>query len=125
MPAKVSSSIASSQRGYLQYNWRKLKDLPAPGEDWIWNDTDVNQQLVKTLSAFGIIRVVGQRKAKYGNYVNVYRTNSTAYEKLQEYIENSPDGMLPCCDDAWIKNERGVDGITCGVCGEVHKREDL
>ena len=76
---------------------------------------------------YGIIKKIGSTGLGCGTYVNIYETDETAYHEIQRCKRRSErsDSLLPCCANAWIKNERGVDGITCGACGEVHDQSDL
>lgn len=73
-----------------------------------------------------IIKKVGERLIA-SDRLYVYQTRESAYEVLEDALDDEDDegGLLPCCRGSWIKNERGVDGITCGECGTVHGRSAL
>lgn len=111
----------------IQRNADRLRHLPEPGSRWIFCDTDLPSSLnLRDLRWDGIINKVGEELAG-STYVSVYQTREEAYEVLEDALEREDEnsGLLPCCSNSWIKNERGVDGITCGKCDTIHTREEL
>lgn len=109
----------------VQSYWKELLDIPRPGIEWTYQTDrfDFSQQTLRTLKSAGVVEAVGKTH-KGDTYYTIWKTNEKAYSKIQERYENS-EQMLPCCVPSWIKNERGVDGITCGACGTVHNRDDV
>jgi len=119
------SCAPADMRGWVQHNHREITALPEPGHEWIARDTEIGQHVFQQMMVHGVIQKVGSTGLGCGTYVNVYRTNPSAYDYLQQQINKQSIIDLPCCDHPSIKNERGVDGITCGSCGTVHPKEEL
>lgn len=104
-----------------------LTDLPAPGRRWRSNviSDELADQLVG-LRNRGIVRRTDRvETAEYAKRRCLWETDPGAYQYLQRILEDDDrEGLFPCGHSA-IKNERDVDGITCGVCGEVHDRSEV
>jgi len=118
------SNLSSSTSVWVQRNARAIRNLPEPGSEWMAEvlPGNMNRQIAK-LHSEGIIRPVG-KIGKGGDYRLIWETNPDTWPTIQSLI-SEPEGLLPCCTESWIKNERGVDGITCGECGEIHDRSEV
>ncbi|WP_265112238.1 hypothetical protein [Halosolutus halophilus] len=127
MSAGVPSDIPQDQLPYIRRNAQRLLALPEPGERWRSDviPDDLANQLVG-LQNKGIVRRVDRVKCtEWSKRRCLWETDPDAYQRIQAVLEgNDRDGALPCGHSA-IRNERGVDGVTCGVCGVVHDREEV
>ncbi|QCW03594.1 hypothetical protein [Natrinema pallidum] len=115
------------QLPFIRRNATLLAELPEPGEHWtaeIIPDKLANQLI--GLENKEIVTFVDRvTSSKWKKPRNLWKTDPDAYEQILDILEGEDrDGLLPCGHSA-INNERGVDGISCGVCNEVHARDDI
>lgn len=113
-------------RGFLHRHGDSVRSLPEPGEKWLSRDIGVSGAVLNVLHDNGAIEKAGKTyKVDCGEYVYYWRTKNYVYNLAHSPAHTRQDtGLLPCGHDA-IKNERGVEGITCGVCGDVHDRAEV
>ena len=123
-----SERATRSQRDFLQKYGDIVRQLPEPGEKWLARDVDIDniEFRMKALRINGAVEKVGRKYYESaGDYVNYWQTCPHLYRLAHTDTHSRNDsGILPCGHDA-IRNERGVDGITCGVCEEVHDRSEV
>ena len=109
---------------YVKSNRRWLRKLPDPGEEWTIRDLeiDIPTSRLKQIEGYGLITVVGELEIRPGSYRNVYSSR----DKLPEILRKiSTTKLLECsdedCPSSGFRNPRGVEGVVCKDCGEVHE----
>lgn len=123
------ADLNRSTRGYIRANAHLVAQLPEPGDTWFHRKTDLPDEIKPRLSLFhrhGIISRVGtERFGTSGEFLSEWVTNEGPYELAQSSIERGKqDALLPCGHNS-LQNERGVDGLTCGVCETVYSRSEV
>lgn len=123
-----STGGTNAQRGFLHRYGDIIRELPEPGEEWLARDSGIDN-IESYLTQFrqnGAVKKVGETYAENcGSYIGIWKTSAHVYQLAHSPAHTRGDtGILPCGHDA-IRNERGVDGITCGVCGTVHDRSEV
>jgi len=121
------TELNREQTNWIKAHYHELDDLPEPGEPWTGKDTSLKYYEILELRNKGLIKRVwnGEREGSGSSY-RYYYTPTETYDALETFKELSEksDSVFPCGHNA-IKNERGVDGITCGVCGSVYDKSEV
>ncbi|MXV62103.1 hypothetical protein GS429_08520 [Natronorubrum sp. JWXQ-INN-674] len=116
-----------SQVPYIRRNATLLQDLPEPGEQW--RSKAISDELANRLVGLqnrGIVQRVDRIKCEeWSKRRCIWQTDRDAYGRIQTVLEEGDDNALLPCGHSAISNERDVDGVSCGVCGEVHDREEV
>ncbi|WP_226479123.1 hypothetical protein [Natrinema amylolyticum] len=116
-----------NQLPFIRRNATLLAELPEPGEHWLAEQIpdELANQLIGLENKEIVTSVKRVTSSKWKKPRCLWETKPDAYQQIHDVLEGTDrDGLLPCGHSA-IKNERGVDGISCGVCEEVHDRDDV
>ena len=113
-----------ANKDYARHNYQLILSLPEPGEQFEHTDTDIPISEWCSITQTGILDKIVPHQRRKGNRCSIWETNKAYYEIAKQKKENEENGMLPCGHNA-ITNERGVDGITCKICGEVHDKDEI
>jgi hypothetical protein len=87
---EASVSVSLSQ--HLRMALSEYAGLPAPGEEWIVADTDLDASQINAMASRGVIHVVDRRSP--GDDRRVWRTDRTAWAEIQRRREEF--GLLAC-----------------------------
>lgn len=125
--SKAQDSMGRTTRTYLVSNPRLVANLPEPGKTWTAHGENLEDEHISRLAKFrrvGIISQVGKFSIG-GDYRFRWATEEGPYQAACARVKNEKENALLPCEHSSINNERGVDGITCGVCGTVHEKSEV
>lgn len=113
---------------FVKHNWRKLLELPPPGEEWPVVEQD--EWFVSRsdyMERIGAIHKAGFRHYDDHSHHRVfYETNEQMWERVQKYkeVDEKEEGFLPCGHDGF-RNLRDSEHIECKKCKERFTKAEV
>lgn len=124
-----STGLTNDVMTYTRSHAREITQLPDPSEEWLVRDTNTTYDLIARMQAFhkkGIIkRLEYVYRDNAGGYISRWKTDPTVYDVATRITESEKEHAPFPCGHNSIQNERGVEGLTCGVCGNVYDKSEV
>ncbi len=125
--SKAQNTKEQATHPYVVSNARLVAKLPEPGTTWTANEENLGDEHITRLAKFrrlGIVTRVGKFLSG-GDYRYRWETEEGPYQAACERVESETENALLPCGHSALSNKRGVDGITCGVCGKLHDKSEV
>jgi hypothetical protein len=121
-----SAGLSRQKYSVIRQHASTIANLPEPGTIWMANEVEPTiKHILKGLRLNGIVNhVESTYNQEAGQNVWKWKTDEESYRVACGLVGPGSDALLPCGHNS-IQNERGVEGITCGVCGTVHPKSEV
>ena len=122
----IETTLSKSQRGTVEANASKLRDLDPPGEAWVVEDLPqhIRENFFKTLERRKLIKHVGYKTVE-GSRVKKWETKQEVWDLLMELEERSgPYTDRNPCGHSGFTNLSGTPMYECNTCKGRFVRSD-